>query len=70
MKSTDPDYTETLNGAEEAKLRERTKGNAGGDCVERRVRLVREIDWLIADMDFDVMRCWITFTSFKIITET
>jgi len=38
MKLTGRACTETLNEAEEAKRRERAKGNAGGVRVERRVR--------------------------------
>ena len=38
MKLTGPACTEALNGAEEAKRRERAEDNAGGVRVERKVR--------------------------------
>ena len=38
MKLTGPAWTEALSGAEKARTRERTEGNAGGVRVERRVR--------------------------------
>ena len=38
MKLTGPACTEALIGAEEARSREGTEGNAGGVRVERRVR--------------------------------
>jgi hypothetical protein len=38
MKLTGPACTEALNGAEKARRRKRTPGNAGGVRVERKVR--------------------------------
>ena len=40
MKVTSPACTEALNGAEEARTRERTEDNAGGVRVEREVRAI------------------------------
>jgi len=42
MKLTGHACTEEMSGAEEARRRERTEGNAGGVRVERRVRLMTE----------------------------
>ena len=38
MKLTGPACTEAMNGAEEARRRERSEGSAGGVRVEREVR--------------------------------
>ena len=51
MELTGTACNEALNGAEEAGRRERARGNAGGDRLERRVRLLDDLgDLLLAKL--------------------